>query len=209
MKLAALAAFLLALLLAVARARNRERARRLASTWAQLLSPSGAEVLDYLVLAIEEHRIGLEVLSRAMIARDSARLRTAVEVVEGFAPGLEEGLTAVRRMARVVSVLVPLPAIGPALWRARGLRGAAAAAVLVHAVLVGAAERARLRAWLLARALRFCVASLHRSSSRLDAGQGEWPSVEIALQDLAAVGDETEVTYRRIVRALDAVGGFA
>jgi hypothetical protein len=207
--LAGLAVLLLGLLIAVARARDRARSKRLASTWAHLLSPAGTEVLDYLVLAIEEHRVGLEVLSRATIARDSARLRTAVEVVEGFAPGLEEGLSAVRQMARVVSVLVPLPAVAPALWKARGLRGAAAAAIVLHAVLVGAAERARLRAWLLARALRICVASLHRSSSELDAGGGEWPSVEIALQDLAAVGDETEVTYRRIVRALDAVGGFA
>jgi hypothetical protein len=203
-----LAIALLILLCVVVRARDTHRARRLEQTWSQILSPAGSEVLDYLVLAIEEHRVGLEVLARATLMRDEKRLRQAVAVVEGFAPGLEEGLSAVRRMARVVSVLVPLPPVAPALWRAMRLRGAAAAATLCHALLVGAAERARLRAWLLVRALRFCVTSLRRSAGHHDLRR-EWGAVEDVLQDLTAVGDETEVTYRRIVRALDAVGGFS
>lgn len=204
--LAVLAGLLLIVLLAVARARDSARTRRLEATWSQLLSRDGEDVLDYLVLAVEEHRVGLEVLARATSARDEVRLRRAIDVVEGFAPGLEEGLSAVRRMARVVSVLTPLPPVAPALWRAMQLRGVSAAAVLAHALLVGAAERARLRAWILGRALRFCLASLRGSRT---AGASSWVAVEVALHDLEAVGDEAERTYHQVVRALDAVGALA
>jgi hypothetical protein len=206
--LAALAVILLVVLLAVARSRDRARTRRLEATWSEVLSPDSGEVLDYLVLAVEEHRVGLDVLARATVARDEERLRRAIDVVEGFAPGLEEGLSAVRRMARVVGVLTPLPPVAPALWRAIQLRGFSAGAILAHALFVGAAERARLRAWILGRALRFCLSSL-RGSARNTGAAREWRSVEVALHDLCAVGEEAERTYIQVVRALDAVGGLA
>ncbi len=199
-----LAFALLVLLLLVARVSDRVRSRALEETWSRVLSPAGHEALDYMVLAVREHRVGVDVLSRAARARDETRLRRAVFVVEGFAPGLEEGLSAVHSMARAVSAIVPLPPVGPLLWRAWRLRSLSSGALVVHVILVAAAERVRLRVWLLGRALGYCLRSLRRSS----AGCTEWKRVEVALHDLSVVGDQAELTYERIVRALDAVGGF-
>jgi hypothetical protein len=204
MTLVPLAVALLILLLLVARANDRVRSRALEEAWNRVLSPAGDETLEYLVLAVKEHRVGIDVLDRAARARDEARLRRAVSVVEGFAPGIEEGLSAVRNMSRVVSALVPLPPVGPLLWRAWRLRGLSGAALIVHWVLVAAIERVRLRAWLLGKALGFCLRSLRRSTR----GRTEWKGVEVALHDLTVVSDEAELTYGRVVRALDAVGGF-
>ncbi len=200
----ALALALLVLLLVIGRAGERARGRSLEDTWNHILSPAGHEVLDYMVLAVREHRVGVEVLSRAVLGRDEVRLRRAVSVIEGFAPGLEEGLMAVRNMSLAVDVLVPLPPVQPFLWRAWQLRGLSGVTLAAHVVLVAAGERLRLRVWLLGRALGFCLGLLRRSS----AGRAEWKKVEIAFHDLTAVGDEAEVTYDRVVRALDAVGGL-
>ncbi len=199
-----LAIALLVLLVLAGRARDRVRSRDLEETWNRVLSPAGHAALDHMVLAVREHRVGVEVLSRAARGHDEARLRRAVSVVEGFAPGLEEGLSAVRNMSLAVGALVPLPPVEPFLWRAWRLRGLSGAAFAAHVVLVAAAERLRLRVWLLGRALGFCVGLLRRSS----AGCAEWTRVEVALHDLAVVGDQAEMTYDRVVRALDAVGGF-
>ncbi len=204
MALVPIAIALLVCLLVVARVSERGRLRAREDTWNRILSPAGNEVLDYMVLAVQEHRVGLEVLRRAARGQDEERLRKAVSVVEGFAPGLEEGLAAVRNMSLAVRVLVPLPPIEPFLWRAWRLRGLSGLALAAHVILVATAERLRLRVWLLGRALGFCLGILRRSAS----GRAEWNKVEVALHDLAVVGSEAEVTYRRVVRALDAVGGF-
>lgn len=206
--LAPVALALLVLLLLMARLTDRARGRAIEEAWSGVLSASGSDALDYLVLAVDEHRVGLGVAARAARARDAARLHRAIAIVEGFAPGLAEGLRAVRTMSRVVSALVPLPPVAPCVWRAWRLRGLTAAALLLHAVLVAAAERARLRAWLLGRALSLCLGSLRRSAAGVE-NEPAWAGVEAVLHDLGVVGDEAELTYRRVVTALDAVGRFA
>lgn len=206
--LVAVAVALLGLLLLIARLTDRARCRSIEEAWSGVLSSSGSNVLTYLVLAVDEHRVGLDLAARAARARDAARLRRAVAIVDGFAPGLAEGLQAVRTMSRVVAALVPLPPVAPSVWRAWRLRGLSAAALVIHVVLVAAAERVRLRVWLLGRALGICLASLRCSATHAET-EPAWSRVESALHDLGVVGDEAELSYRRVVTALDAMGRFA
>lgn len=202
-----LAFALLALLLVMTRADDTRRARALEGLWNSVLSDSGRETLDYFLRAIEEHRFGVGLLDRAAVERDERRLRHAVAVVEGFAPGIVEGLSAMRDMSYIIGALAPLPAIRPLAWAAWRLRGLGGLALFAHVLLVTAAERVRLRIWLLGRALGLCLRSLRRGIVAQPAAR--WATVRTALKDLAVVGDEAEVTYRHVVRALDAVGALA
>jgi len=200
---------LLALFLLLARrseARNEQQSELL---YDRLLSSRGQEVLEYLTNAVDEHRAGLEACGVALAVRDVERIKMATEAVELFAPGLTDGLRATRAMLRAISVMVPLPPVAPWVWRAWELRGLSGLTGLVHNLLVSGVERARLRVWLLARALSWSLRRLRTGADAVVLKPAAWRSIEIAVADLATVGDEAELTYGRVVRALDVVGRFA
>lgn len=206
MTLLLLAMASLVLLLVVARTADAARGRRLAATWDGLLDPSSRELLDEVVLTVLEHRMGLEICDRAVAERDAARLRRAVGIVADFAPGLQAGLDAMSEMSRSASALVPLPPVRPLVWRAWQLRGLSGLALALHAVLVAAVERLRLRIWVLTKGLAWSLGWLSGASSRVADDHGQWAAIQLHLHDLAAVGDQAELTFEHVVRSLDAIG---
>jgi len=204
-----LAGGLLVLLLLAARARDIERSATVANAWSETLTPNNRELLDRLTLTIGEHRVGVDACRRALGARDAARFRRAVTIVEDFAPGLRSGLEAMRTVGRAASTLVPLPAVRPLAWRAWQLRTLTGLVVVLHAALVAATERMRLRVWLLGRALAFCLRRLRCSSRRVAQDDREWGPVARTIDDLAMVGNEAALTYHHVVHALDSIARLA
>jgi hypothetical protein len=199
----------LAVMLGYARVADDRRQREIERTFDRLLSGNGQDALDTMTLALQEHRAGLQACGAALRERDGARMRMACEAVEGFAPGLQDGLRATRNLLRAVSVLVPLPPVAPSAWRAWELRGLAGLVAVAHNLAVTGVERVRLRLWLLGRALVWSLGRLRGGTRRVQVEPAAWTTIEVAVADLGTVGDEAEVTYERVVRALDADGKFA
>lgn len=193
----------LALFLLVARTADAARARRLARTWDATLGPGPQALLDELQLAVDEHRVGLDLCARARSAEDGPRLVRAARVVAGFARGLLEGLRTVRTLSRALAAMAPLRPVAPLPWRSWRLRGLAVVGLAGHAGLVAAAERFRLRTWILGRGLVLSVRGLVRAARRARGG-AEWAPVDDHLHDLAAVGAETEATYRHLAHSIEA-----
>jgi hypothetical protein len=162
--------------------------------------------LDLWSLPIEDQKFALDICARAEQARDVERLKAGVRAVEAFAPSVHEGLASMRDLARAIAAVTPVPAIRPSLWQSARLRALTGAAALLHAVLVSAAERVSLRLWLLGRALSLCVRWL-RGAAWSPRGP-IWSAVRANVADLRAVGLEAELTYRHVVRCLDAIGAL-
>ncbi len=198
-------ALLLGLLL-IARRLERARARGAAVLLNQALSPGAERMLDIFALGVDEQDLGLMVVRKAVAGRDAALLQRAVGYVEAFAPGVREGLLSIRHLSRAVSVIVELPPVPALAWRAWQLRSASAMARVLHHALVSGAERVRLRAWLLGRALAFSLGALRRAARRPSPA---WAGVEAAVADLDTVGTESKLTYERVIRCLDALSTWA
>lgn len=184
---------------------DRGRQQALESRMDEVLSPGAAENLAYLRHAVQSHQAGVGVARRAAERADVERLRRAVWVVEGFAPGMWEGLRAMWALSRTVDVIVALPPIRPWVWCAWTLRGLSGVASVLHFLLVLGRERTRLRVWVISRSFRLCLRWLKTAAAQ---EAPEWSSVRNTVNDLATVGDEAQATYERVIRSLDAAGEF-
>lgn len=193
----------LALFLVVARTADGARARRLSRTWDAALGPGHQALLEDLQLAVDEHRIGLDLCARAREAQDGPRLVRAARVVAGFARGVLDGLQTVRTLSRALAAMAPVAPVAPFAWRSWRLRGLAGLGLAGHGVLVAAAERFRLRTWILGRGLVVGVRGLVTAARRARSA-GTWAPVDDRLHDLAVVGTEAEATYRHLAHSLEA-----
>lgn len=180
----------------------------------RLLSPRAQSMLDELTQIVSENK---HVLGRHHAAvqthRQAGEIEAAVQrlrlgcmAIETLAPDFVRAIRSLRHLARTAAVVVPLPPVRAAAFRAWELRGLAGLGALAHDLLVTGGQQMRLRLVVIQSAFRVAVRALRRSSERLPRAEREWTRVEALVADLELCGDEGLATARRILAALETTG---
>jgi hypothetical protein len=208
-----------ALLLVVAfdaRRADSRRQQQLEQAMVGLITERGRNTLDEIgqIVAENKHVLGRyhgrsrEFREAGSLAEATTWMRNGCQAIEELAPDFVSAVGALRRLARTTSVIVALPPFKAYAFRAWELRGVAGLCGVAHHVLVTGQERIRLRLRFLAYAFSMALRWLRRSTDRVvlhPEAQADWRRIDALVSDLATTGDETLVTARRIVQALDAI----
>lgn len=203
-----LSALLLGMMLWVGRVRDRARTTHLEGDLAGVMSGEGRSVLGWAMLGVDGARFASRLCQTAVASSNRRRLRLAVRLARLEVQQLLIAFRAMTNLTRTVTAVVDLPPVRFAPWRAWRLRGVAGVGVLLHQVLVTAAERARLRLWVLSTAFRYALRTVRLSAIHLERDPRRWSGVVDAAADLATAADEAEVTCKRLVGSLDVVGAL-
>lgn len=131
-------------------------------------------------------------------ARAVQMLGAGYRYLAGLAGDRRAYLRELALYSRMVSAIMPLPPLRPSQLQLGELRGLAGFGQVAHYLLVAAAERFRLRLWVIGHGFALAVRALRPASRR----------VEAARSDYATLEDETLRSAEALVEAL-AVAGLA
>jgi hypothetical protein len=184
--------------------------------WEFVLNAPEREAIESL-----RQRMGLDsalarqALESAGTAREASRLPDALTVLRVALSILEEAgadrltrLRAMRVYSRMVRAIQPLPAPGPAPFRAGTLRLTARVSGLVHRMLVGTEERFRLWVLFLGLGVQIVLHGGRRalgSAERRPAREAPWRSFENGLADFEALDSCHLSAFEALVASLSAV----
>lgn len=184
--------------------------------WEFVLHAPERQAIEALRQRMElDSALARQALAAADLARGEERAPDALTVLQVALSILEEAgadrLTRLRAMgvyARMVQAIRPLPPPSPAPFRGRALRALAAAAAVVHGLLVGTQERFRL--WLLV--LRMGVGTVLRrgraavgAAARAPLREGPWRAFGRELDDFGALDGLHLTAFEALVASLAAV----
>jgi hypothetical protein len=99
--------------------------------------------------------------------------------------------------SRMVDAVAPLPPVSPRRFRLPRLRRLAALAVILHHAGLTAAERLRLRTWMIALGFVVVLRTRFHTGSSLD-----WRLVQASREDYWALSDETLETARALLASI-------
>jgi len=191
--------------------RNERVVRR---DWEMLLTPKGEKVYG----AIEGQvriNIGLADLSfdHALVYRELGTTEEAIRlldvgyrVIEKFAPDMLRLLAAMATFSRMVSAIAPVQPLRPRDFKLVQVASLAALHGMLHQFLVSAAERYRLKVYILGRSFGLATRFLLRSIESLGTGAGEaereWEQIEAIRSDLQTLTDESLDSLRVVLTAI-------
>ncbi len=181
-----------------------------------VLTRRGRDTLEELGLQVREQRHVLSAyhgrarrLRAAGHAREAQeRMRAGCQAMHELAPEFLSALSALRQLARAVSVIVTVAPLSPSAFETRGLRGIAGAAALLHDLLVTGGQRVRLRLAVAAGTFRVALHWLQGATDGLaprPADGALWARLDGLVADIGTAGDAALVAARHVVQALDAV----
>jgi hypothetical protein len=135
-------------------------------------------------------------------------LDVGYKVIETFAPNMLRLLKTMSAFSRMVSAMAPIQPLRPADFRLPEIVSLAVLNRMLHQFLVSAAERFRLRTYVLGRsfglAMRFLVRSTRRIVARERETEREWEQIHAIRHDFQALTDESLESLRLLLTALDA-----
>lgn len=194
--------------------RRDERAVR--RNWTLLLTPRGERLYDAISGRVQTQlSLADATYDEAFSVRELGSLEEAKElldvgftVIEKFAPGMLQMLSAMGTFSRMVSAMTPLRPLSPQKFRLAQLVSLAYLHQVVHQFLVSSSERFRLRLYVLGRgfglATRFLLASTRRITSGAPGQDREWEQVQAIRQDFQTLTDESLETLRALLTSLAA-----
>jgi hypothetical protein len=184
--------------------------------WEMILSPWGEQAYRELETRIEGESgmadYAYHKAFRAKAAGSSEEairlLETGLKVVERTCPDmmtLLRGMAVVSRMAAAITPVEPLRVED---FRLTRLSRLVFLAGLCHRLLVSAAERFRLRAYVLRHGFSIVTHFLFQSTQRIRArrrpAEAEWIRIEAARDDLRVLSSESLRTFHALLRSLAA-----
>lgn len=180
-----------------------------------VLTRRGQGTLDEITLLARENRHVLAAYhdNACTFRRDrrfdeaAVRMTMGYHAIAGLAPDFLTALRSLRRLGRSVSVMVSVDPVQAGVFATYRLRGLAAAAQVVHYLLLTGRRRVLLRLGLVTEAFKLGVRWLGhavRRAERRPAQTAAWRQIDALVSDLGVAGDEAIVTARQIVQALDA-----
>lgn len=202
-----------ALLLLLLGRRDEARLRR---QWTFLMSPRAERVLERVEQRVSaELAVAQTAYDEAFAVRQLGSIEDAIRlldigyrVIEIFAPDMIRLLSALSAFSRMVAAVTPVQPLRPRDFRLPEIVNLAYLNRLVHAFLVSAGERFRLRAYILGQgfgvALRYLLRSTRRIVRREQAADREWEQIQMVREDLDALTRESLESMRALLVALDA-----
>ncbi len=184
--------------------------------WEFVLNAPEQRALQSLRQRLElDGALARQALEAAERARRAKRTPDAITVLRVALQVLEEAgadrLTRLRAMAvysRMVQAIRPLPAPSPAPFRGAGLKASAAAAGLVHRLLVGTQERFRLWLVLLGLGVRIVLRGGRRAAdaaSREPERARPWAAFAEGLSDFEALDASHLAAFEALAASLSAI----
>jgi hypothetical protein len=187
--------------------------------WEKVLSPWGRNIYRELQERVEgEARMADYAYERAFMARNAGSLEEAVrllevglQVVERTSP---EMVTLLREMAvasRMAAAISPVGPLRPQSFRLPRLSTMAVFAALAHQFLFSAAERFRLRAYVLERGFGLVTRFLLKTTARIREHQAsadpDWERIAAARADLRTLSTASLQTFQALLMSLSAERG--
>ena len=191
--------------------RNERKVRR---DWDVLLTPRGEKVYNRIEGKVRSE-IDLADISfeHALVYRqlgttEEARrlLDVGYRVIEKFAPDMLRLLAAMATFSRMVSAIAPVRPLRPRDFRLVQVASLAYLNGMLHQFLVSAAERYRLKVYIIGRsfgvATRFLLRSIQHLGSATAEADREWDQIEDIRADLQTLTDESLDSLRVLLTAI-------
>jgi len=187
--------------------------------WEKVLTPWGRDMYRELQERVQgEVRMADYAYERAFIARSAGSVEEAVrllevglQVVERSSP---EMVTLLREMAiasRMAAAISPVRPLQPQQFRLPRLSTLAVCAALGHHLLFSAAERFRLRAFVIQRgfglATRLLLKATRRIRERQPADEADWDRIAAARSDLRALSIASLRTFEVLLTSVSTEHG--
>ena len=184
--------------------------------WDRVLSPWGLDLYRELEQRIEgESKMAEYAYRRAFSARAAGSpeeavrlLEVGLDVVQRTSPDMVALLREMAVVSRMAAAISPVAPLQPRDFRLPRLSTLAVLAALAHQVLFSAAERFRLRAFVLRRGFGLVSGFLLHSTQRIRAGahgaDPEWDRIEAARADLLTLSTESLQTFHALLTSLSA-----
>jgi hypothetical protein len=193
---------------------GRRNERLIRRDWELLLTPKGEKVYG----AIED-RVRTEIdmadlsFEHALVYRQLGTTEEALRlldvgyrVIEKFAPDMLRLLAAMATFSRMVSAIAPVHPLRPRDFRLVQVSSLAYLNGMLHQFLVSAAERYRLKVYILGRsfglATRFLLRSIQNLGQASAEADREWDQIEAIRSDLQTLTDESLDSLRVLLTAI-------
>jgi hypothetical protein len=195
---------------------GRRSERATMKDWELILTPHGETVYQEMKGKVHAD-LALSSLAyqRAARARHENSIEEALRfldigcrLVEDFAPSMIRSLAAMAVLSRMVSAMVPMRSLRPKAFQVRQLVNLAYLNGFIHNLLVTAAERFRLRVYILSRGFSVATRLLFRSERLVaehpQAAVAEWDQIEALQRDIHTLSDESIESFRMLLASLNA-----
>ena len=193
---------------------GRRNERLIRRDWEILLTPKGEKVYGAIEGRVRS-QIGMAELSfeHALVYRELGTTEEALRlldvgyrVIEKFAPDMLRLLAAMATFSRMVSAIAPVRALRPRDFRLSQVASLAYLHGMLHQFLVSAAERYRLKLYILGRsfglATRFLLRSIQNLGHPAPDAQREWEQIEAIRSDFQTLTDESLESLRILLTAM-------
>ena len=193
---------------------GRRNERLIRRDWEILLTPKGEKVYGAIEGRVRS-QIGMAELSfeHALVYRELGTTEEALRlldvgyrVIEKFAPDMLRLLAAMATFSRMVSAIAPVQPLRPRDFRLAQVASLAYLNGMLHQFLVSAAERYRLKLYILGRsfglATRFLLRSIQNLGHPAADAQREWEQIEAIRSDFQTLTDESLESLRILLTAM-------
>jgi hypothetical protein len=135
-------------------------------------------------------------------------LDVGYKVIEKFSPNMLKLLAAMTTFSRMVSAMAPISPLRPQGFKLAQIVSLAYLNQFLHRFVVTAAERFRLRVYILGRsfglASRYLLESTRRIVNNEPGGDREWEQIQAVRQDFQTLTDESLESLRVLLTSLAA-----
>jgi hypothetical protein len=193
---------------------GRRNERLIRRDWEVLLTPRGQKVYGAI-----ESRVRTEIeladlsFEHAFVYRSLGTTEEALRLldvgfraIEKFAPDMLRLLAAMATFSRMVSAIAPVQPLRPRSFKLVQLSSLAYLHGVLHQFLVSAAERYRLKVYILGRSFGLVTRYLLRSIQNIGHGapeaEREWDQIEAIRSDFQTLTDESLDTLRVLLTAM-------
>jgi hypothetical protein len=187
--------------------------------WERVLSPWGRDAYRELQERVEgDARMADYAYERAFMARNAGSIEEAVrllevglDVVERTSPDMMTLLKEMAVASRMAAAISPVEPLRPQSFRLPRLSTMAVLAALAHQVLFSAAERFRLRAYVLERGFGLATRLLLQTTKRIQenrtTAEPDWKRIAAARADLRTLSTASLRTFQTLLMSLSAERG--
>jgi hypothetical protein len=195
---------------------GRRDETRVNRDWKLLLTPRGEKVYRTIETRVQsEMALADLTYGEAFTVRELGSLEEAKQlldvgykVIEKFSPNMLKLLAAMTTFSRMVSAMAPISPLRPQGFKLAQIVSLAYLNQFLHRFVVTAAERFRLRVYILGRsfglASRYLLESTRRIVNNEPGGDREWEQIQAVRQDFQTLTDESLESLRVLLTSLAA-----
>jgi hypothetical protein len=194
-------------------ARKRSE-RAIVKDWGLLLTPKGNQIYGSVEERVrDELKLMTLSLDQAHVSHGEGALEDAIKlvevgykVIERFSPNMLKLLATMAVFSRMVSAMIPMEPLRPSDFRIRQIVSLAYLSRVLHAFLVSAGERFRLRLYVIGHGFGVAMRYFMRACDRIVRGHSEdereWESISAVQADLQALSEESLRSFRVLLASL-------